>query len=166
MKKRTAWTAFLTCLALVMVLGMGVKPSLSYFTTYVSAQGGYPIELRSVEMKVRENYNYSAKEIQIENTGEDDCYVRVQLFADSFIGLSYSGENWHQEGDWWYYALPIAPGELTSMLTAAITREEGMDQDYNVIVVSECAPIMRNADGTLPANNGSYSGWNLRAEVA
>ena len=159
MKKQTIRTALLTCLALILVLGASVGPSLSYFTTYVTAEGGYTIELHRVETEVHETFDGGAKHITIENTGKVDCYVRVRLYAGTMIGLSYSGNGWSLgEDGYWYYDTILPAGASTSELTASITPAEGLDQNYNVIVVEECTAVQYDAAGQ------PYADWTLTAE--
>ena len=162
MKRRTPWTALLTCWALILVLGVGVTPSLSYFTTYVTAEGGYDIVLKQVKSELHEDYDYNAKakNIQIENVGEVDCYVRVRVLAGSTVGLSFSGDGWYQDGNYWYYRDIVKPGEITGLLQAKIDHDQTSDREYNVIVISECTPVLYDKDGN------PYADWTLRAEVA
>ena len=159
MKKYSIRTALLTCLALVMVLGASVGPSLSYFTTYVTAEGGYTIHLENVDTRVEEDYDGGAKHIFITNVGEANCYLRAKIFAGDMIDLVVSGEGWYEAGDgYWYYEHVLQPGERSSELTASVTvKDRRMEQDYNVIVVSECTPVVSEGvgrDWSLPAREG------------
>ena len=54
MKKKTK-VFWLTAAALVFLAGAAVPPAMAYFTTYVEAEGGYPITLgneTTIEEKV------------------------------------------------------------------------------------------------------------------
>ena len=44
MKKKTK-VFWLTAAALVFLAGAAVPPAMAYFTTYVEAEGGYPIKI-------------------------------------------------------------------------------------------------------------------------
>lgn len=159
MKKQTIRKLVLPCLALALVLCASVAPSLSYFTTYVTAEGGYTIELRRVETDVEETFDGGAKHITVVNTGEVDCYVRVRVFASDLTGLSYSGSGWTLgEDGYWYYDAILRAGATTSELVASITPVEGMNQDYNVIVVEECTAVLYDAAGQ------PYADWTLTAK--
>ena len=104
MKKHTVWTTLLACLALVLVLNVGIKESLAYFTTYVTARGGYTIELKEVETTIDEEFEPNVKKISIINTGEDRCYVRVQLFYSSLVEITFGGSSkWFEGADGYWY---------------------------------------------------------------
>lgn len=157
MKKHNIRTAVLSCLALVLVISVHIAPSLSYFTTYVTAQGGYPIRLRMVDTDMTETF-VSEKEITIKNTGEQDCYVRVRVLAGALIDLNVYGDGWSalQADGYYYYSEILKPGETASLLHAGITRKEGLkDQDYNVVVVEECTPVQYDANGQ------PYADWTM-----
>ena len=170
MKKHTIRTAILTCLATVLVLGAVVAPSLSYFTTYVTAQGGYPIHLGDVMTRIEEVVDASGnKEIRVQNIGETEVFVRVRVFSDSTVTVTFTepdgGNHWYKDGDYWYYRGVLKPGpapdylgELTCVLKATITREGGLDEGYNVIVVQECTPALKDKNGDY------YAVWDLKAE--
>lgn len=160
MKKHTFRTVLLTCLALVMVLGASVGESLSYFTTYVTARGGHPIRLEAVDVRVRERMDGNVKQISIENVGEAECFVRVLVLHDSLAEVTFSGEGWTLGDDgYWYYSQPLAPGEVSSVLSAAVTAVEGADQDYQVVVYAEATPVLHDEAGN------AYADWNMKARV-
>ena len=70
----------LAVLAFVAVLGISVKDSLAYFTTYARAQGGKVLTLGN-STELEEEYD-GQKHIRVSNQGNADCYVRVKVFAD------------------------------------------------------------------------------------
>lgn len=158
MKKHNIRTAVLSCLALVLVMSVHVAPSLSYFTTYVRAEGGYPIHLRLVDTDVDESYDLSGeKQITIRNTGDADCYVRVRVIAGQLIGLDIHGDGWTPSDDgYWYYDRILHPNESANVLYAKITRDAKLtDQDYNVVVIEECTPVQYGEDGQ------PYADWTM-----
>ena len=166
-------TALLTCLALVLLLGASAGPSHSYFTTYVTAQGGYTIHLEDVDTDVLDEVEGNVKSVQIISTGEDACYVRVRLFCGESVDLDFQGEGWTYYDDGYYYyseklgpAGSENPADRTTVLSITMKAKDGMDKDYDVIVISECIPVLTMEDGSEWANTPQNPGWNQRLEVS
>ncbi len=161
-------------LAAVMVLGAWVGPSASYFTTYVTAEGGYTLELSQRKVLTHEEVDANVKNISVQNVGEQECYARVRVVASDPVAVTYSGSGWSDGGDgYWYYAGPLQPGELTGVLAAAINlptespeRPIPEGTELNVVVVSECAPVLYDDSGAAKGNGPAYEGWALTAKEA
>lgn len=143
--------AALSLLAMALILTLSAGSALAYFTTYASAKGGYTLTLGD-STEIREDFDDWVKHVQVENTGELPCYVRVKLFAGSEYTLEITPQDadWVYSGDdgYWYYKNPVAPGGLTSVIDAAIHVSETLKEDFDVAVVQECVPVSYNADGT------------------
>lgn len=171
--KKAFRTALLTCLALVLLLGASVGPSHSYFTTYVTALGGYTLYLENVDTDVWDDVEGNVKSVQILSTGEDECYVRVRLFYPEGLDIVVNAPGWtyYPEDGYYYYDAKLGPkgsenpSDKTSMMTITIDAKEGLDLDYDVIVVSECIPVLNREDGTPWPNTPENPGWNLKMEV-
>lgn len=165
-------TALLTALALVLLFGSTLKDSLAYFTTYTRARGHWPVTFGDTE--IDEKVENRTKEIQIENTGSTDRFVRVRAyFGEDMVGLSKeveevevgSGEgapHWSQEGDWWYYKPILKPGEKTCKLKMTFGPKSALNTDdvldtFHVVIVQESTAVLyrKNADGTYEA----YAEW-------
>ena len=85
----------LTALAVLLAAGSSVSSALSYFTTYTSARGEYPIFLNR-QTEIREEVSDWTKHVVIENTGEADCFIRVRAFCGSQYTLVFTaGEGWN-----------------------------------------------------------------------
>ncbi len=141
--------------AIVLIAGIGVQSAMAYFTTYVTAEGGYEITLGS-QTTVEEEVEDMTKHITISNTGKSACYVRVKVFSGSQITISFSGdERWvYNEDDGYYYYEEIVPvGGSTKQLLAEITVPEDYMDEFNVIVVQECTAVLYTEDGT------AYADW-------
>lgn len=140
----------LAMLALIMLLGTSVKSSLAYFTTYATAKGGIPIVL-GTKTRIREEFKNWKKLIQIENTGEQNCYVRVKVIAANQFTIEATGTHWTQEADgYWYYSEVLPSGMQTEdILTASITVPKEVQSSFNVVVVQECTPAICDASGKL-----------------
>lgn len=161
-------------LAAVLVLGASVGPAASYFTTYVTAQGGYPLSLSQRRVVTHESVDANVKSVSVQNTGEQECYVRVRVAASDAVAVSYAGAGWMDGGDgYWYYAQPVQPGASTGVLAATIhlptagpERPIPEGTELNVVVLSECAPVLYDDLGNAKANGPAYEGWALRAKEA
>lgn len=157
----------LAVLAFVAVLGISVKDSLAYFTTYARAQGGKVLTLgNSTELK--EEYD-GQKHIRVSNQGNADCYVRVKVFAGSLVELTYEGSSqWALGSDGYYYYGDIVPvGGMTDELLVSIHASgeiKELGTDFDVIVIQECAPVMYDENGNpYPASDAEV--WAQSFEV-
>lgn len=156
-------------LAAVMVLGAAVGPSASYFTTYVTAEGGHVLHLQQRRVKTHEEVDANVKNISVENVGEQECFARVLVVASDPTAVAYAGDGWSDGGDgYWYYAMPLQPGELSGVLKASILlptsspdRPIPEGTELNVVVVSECAPVLYDDSGAAKPNGPAYEGWAL-----
>lgn len=164
-------TALLTALALVLLFGSTLKDSLAYFTTYTRVKGHWPVTFGDTE--IDEKVENLTKEIQIENTGGTDRFVRVRAyFGENMVALSKVEEvevdsregapHWSQEGDWWYYNQPLKPGEKTCKLKMDFSPKKDLNLDtvldtFHVVIVQESTAVLyrKNADGTYEA----YAEW-------
>lgn len=163
-KLRKKKALLLAGLALAMALGVSVKGSLAYFTTYATASGGQPVAL-GWKTQMHESYENGSKTIVVENIGELECYVRVRVFAGDMVDLQYSGSGkWEDGGDgYWYYKDIVAAGAETESLVASITYTSDQKADYDVVVVQECAPVLYDEDGkALPCTDQTV--WSQTIE--
>ena len=162
-------TALLTALALVLLFGSTLKDSLAYFTTYTTARGGWPVTF-GPDTEIEEEVDDLTKKIQIKNTGDSDCFVRVRAYFGDMVTLSKVEEldakdgvtHWYEDGGWWYYDQVLKPGETTGKLamTFAPTKDLNVDlvlDTFYVVVVQESAPVLyrQNADGSYTP----YAEW-------
>ena len=135
--------------ALVLTAGLSVGSAMAYFTTYTQVGGGVSLSLGTTSTIPEETVEDWTKHVTIQNTGDTDCFVRVRAFAGSQYesALVYSGENWNPAADdYYYYSEILSPGETSGELTIAIDNMDS-DQDFNVIVVQESAPVIYDENG-------------------
>lgn len=170
-KKRRYYrrTALLTMMALVLLAGSALKDSLAYFTTYTTTRGSCRLTFKP-STDIEEEVEGWLKKITITNTGDTDCFVRVRAIFGDFILIDKEEEelkdgvaHWEKDGDWWYYDVPLKPGESTSLLKISFTTtREAMEDlkidNFNVVVVQESTPVLyrANADGTYTP----YADWS------
>ena len=153
-------TLCLAAAALVLTGTAGLGRAMAYFTTYVTAAGGYPVTL-GYETEIEEEVNDMTKHIVISNTGDSDCYVRVKVFSGSQFEISFSnGGGWSQSDDgYWYYEEILPVGESTSELLAAITVPEDYTDTFNIVVVQECTPVLYHESGE------PYADWEREVDT-
>ncbi len=164
-KNQTFW---LGAAALVLAGSISLSSASAYFTTYVTAKGGYQLDF-SETTKIEENVSQMTKHIVIQNTGDSegdqDVYVRVKVFNGSKFNLAFSDGTASSMGDqasavgdgswslgddgYYYYSKILKPQELTSVLDAKITDlPEDYKDSFNIIVIQECTPVTYNEDGS------------------
>lgn len=138
--------------AAALALTVSVGSTLAYFTTYVTAAGGASITLRPTTTTIteREPSNWT-KYVTVGNDGDVDCYIRVKaIVGDTFTATpNYSGsEKWSPNADGYYYYRDVVPaGGKAEELDIKIELPEGQKDDFNVIVIQECAPVLYGEDG-------------------
>lgn len=175
MRSYRRWTALLTSLALVLLFGTTLKDSLAYFTTYTVVRGHWPVTF-GPDTDIEEEIKDLTKKIQIENTGETDCFVRVRAyFGKDMVDLSKVEEadakdgvsHWTQDGDWWYYNKVLKPGEKTCELAMTFAPKKDLNLNevvdtFHVIIVQETAPVLyrQNSDGTRTP----YADWSTEKQ--
>lgn len=150
-------TAVLAAAAVVLMAGTTMGRAMAYFTTYVVAEGGKELELGFTTTEPIEKIVAGAKEITIQNTGENDCYVRVKVFAGSKYALTFaegeSDSRWSAGKDGYYYWTEILPagsegqGGVTGVLKIRIDCQDTTMDSFNVIVVQECTPVPFDENG-------------------
>lgn len=156
MKHRSFWMGVL---ALMLVLFVSIGAAQAYFTTYVTAQGGYVIR-QGVHFE-ESFYDWTKHIVITSDEGTEPVYVRVRAYYSTSLSLQTSGDGWVQEGEWWYYTQPLTAGQSTAPLDMKILNipDDASDgDDLNVVVVYEYAPVKYDADG-LPLPYNSEEIW-------
>ena len=112
------------------------------------------------------------KIVEVKNTGAGDAWVRVRavkniVLADGIdsnvdlglMVLDFDTEKWVERDGYFYYILPLAPGETTVPLFASVTFDEKMDNRYQ----NATATVDVDVFAVQAANNGSTvldaQGW-------
>ena len=160
----------LTAIAAALLASLSIGTAMAYFTTYATAEGGVEIDLGFTETEINESVVDGQKEIQLENIGAYDCYVRLKaLTGDAYIdSLVYSEPSnerkWTPGPDgYYYYSDIVKPGEMTTQLNVEFAFPSATDDtvpaDFNVIIVQEHTPVLYDAEGNPCAD------WNKAADV-
>lgn len=143
--------------ALVLAGSLTVGRAAAYFTTYATAVGGVEVDLGLTRTVPDEEVYDWRKHVKIDNTGEYPCYVRAKVFAGEKFqaGLVISGEGWTPGEDGYYYYKDMIPagGSTGDELLVEIDHMDSKE-DFNVVVVQECAPVLYDENGD------PYADWD------
>ena len=148
----------LTAAAAALLASLSVGNALAYFTSYCEAEGSVAMNMGFTRTEIDEDVIEGEKRVTIRNTGDYDCFVRLQVFAP--VDVAESGEDgWVKESDgYWYYSPVLSPGESTTVFHAEFkTALNGMvtkPEEFNIVVVSECTPVVYDDNGN------PYGDWD------
>ena len=145
------------------------KKTLCLAGTALLLTAGLSVDLGMTTTVPDETVDNWTKHVTVQNTGNYDCFVRVRAFAGAQYqdGLTYSGNNWSLADDgYYYYSQIVEAGTSTEDALDIRIPHENADQDFNVIVVQECAPVIYDESGNpagdwdhiLDSTQDSYDG--------
>lgn len=110
-------------LSLLLIVTMAVGGTVAYLATH-SGPIQNSFKPSFVDCEVKESFNGTTKsEVNVQNTGDTEAYIRVKLVTyrvndkGQHIGGVAEipgfepGTNWKEYGGYYYYTLPVAPGE-------------------------------------------------------
>lgn len=164
----------LAILAVAFVLMSSIGTAVAYFTTFVTAKGGYVIHVAN-QSEIEEIYDKGTKTLSIKNTGEKGKYpifVRARAFAGDDYILTPGADN---EGKWnlspdaslntnyWYYTEVLYGQDSTTEMSIEIkyadSKKEWKDgNERNIIVVYESTPAIFTSTGEPDFVNAWNSG--------
>ena len=142
--------------ALALTGALSVGGAMAYFTSYSTAKGKVPVNIGFTKTVPEETVDGSGKHVTIMNTGAYDCFVRVKVF--SVVDVDYkASEGWRAGDDgYWYYDKVVAAGASTSELLVTFeypkNTEEDKTEEFDIVVVQECTPVVYDEDGTAIPN--------------
>lgn len=137
--------------ALALIGTLSVGSAMAYFTTYSTAKGSVKMNIGFTETVPEETVDKDGKHVNIKNIGDYDCFVRVKVF--SVLPLDYKpSEGWSAGDDgYWYYSPVLGAGKSTSELLVTFEYPENTEEDekeeFNIIVVQECTPVVYDEAG-------------------
>ena len=141
-------------LAVGLVCISSVQNANAYFTTYVTAKGGYEVSWKHKE-EIHEELKEWSKHITITSKeGSVPVYVRVKAFAGSNYELTYTGDQWTEKDGYYYYKSELQGGKTTETLLVDIKnipKEPKDGMNFNVVVVYETIPVQYDKDGNMIA---------------
>lgn len=167
MKKKYLKTICLAAVVLTLVAGIAVENAMAYFTTYVTARGGYTVDLGFTRTEIEEKVEYGKKVITLTNTGDYACYVRLKAltgdaYKESLLYSEPSGAGKWTPGaeGYYYYSDIVVPAGVTTELEVKFSFPEGKEPtNFNVIIIQECTPVLYDEYGN------PYADWTVTADV-
>ena len=155
----------LPALAVVLVIGLAVGTAIAYFTAHTEAAGSVKVGL-GFETVIEEKVENTQKTVTIHNDGPESVWVRVTAFSAYAMDYSQPKGGWTKGKDgYWYYNDILAAGGDTTDLVISISApgEEAKKEDFNVIVLYECAPVRYDAAGNPdPTSGQDATNWNIK----
>lgn len=149
----------LAAAALALTAALTVGSAMAYFTAHTEAGGEVPLNIGFTETEVDEKVDGGGKHIVIHNIGDYDCFVRVKVFSVIDIGYKPSGKWRDGGGDgYWYFDSVLPAGGSTEELLVTFeypaNTEEDKTEEFNIIVVQECTPVVYDEEGNAAADWG------------
>ena len=113
-----------------------------------------------------------SKIVRVKNTGANAAYVRISISKSielvkevqdepdvSLLELDFDSENWTAKDGYYYYNMPLEPGDTTEALFNSVTFSPSMGNMYQ----NSTAIIHVKAQATQVKNNGASvfeaAGW-------
>ena len=160
-KRRSKKTGMLF-LSLLLVIGMVVGGTVAWLSTK-SAPITNTFLPSKVACEVTESFNGRTgvkSNVNVKNTGDIDAYIRVKLVTyrvndegDHIGGIAKipdftPGAGWVENGDYYYYTQPVAPGEqpeisLIDRITLTDSYDDADDADGGKQVIEVMAEAIQ-----------------------
>lgn len=149
--------ASVVIVAAVLATAAVAGTAYAYFTAYTQANGGHTLEL-GYSTNITETVTDGNKTISMQNTGNIDVMVRVQIFYGSGVNNSIAvdipdAEGWTKTGDnTWEFNGVLEPDASTSELHVNVSASENVDlSNFDVIVIGQTSPVYYdNAGNPVP----------------
>lgn len=146
--------SILTVIAAALVLSLSMGLTFAYFSDFEAAKGGAQLTLGS-QTHIDEEVSDKGKTIVIQNTGTTDVVVRVGVYGPSTMTVTdVSGDKWEYDNGFWYYTEVIKVGGESSELVANIKAPKGQIDNFDVVVVQECAQVVYDEYGNIKVPDG------------
>lgn len=145
----------LAVMAVMLLAGSSVKSALAYFTTYIVVRDTNDLQLGFTETQIEMVGESNQKTITVKNVKDAACYVRVKAIIPSEYGdVSASGTDWTAKDGYYEYTKVLNSGETTEKLVINIPAAENATEDYNVVAIQECTPVLYSDAGD------TYADWS------
>jgi predicted ribosomally synthesized peptide with SipW-like signal peptide len=146
--------SILTVIAAALVLSLSMGLTFAYFSDFEAAKGGAQLTLGS-QTHIDEEVSDKGKTIVIQNTGTTDVVVRVGVYGPSTMSVTdVSGDKWEYDNGFWYYTEVIKVDGESTPLIAEIKAPKGQIDNFDVVVVQECAQVVYDEEGNIKVPEG------------
>ena len=152
-------TYILSFVSLLLILGITVKSTMSYFYTYTDAKGSFTVSLDDESFIEEDPPTLNIKNLKISNTGKDPIFVRVKaILPDPEVAkLSQASKDagWTEKGqdDFYYYTKVLESGDMIEIkfdLNMPESLKAG--EEYNIVLLYEATPALYNETDGWHAN--------------
>lgn len=152
----------LAAVAFALLAGVCVNEAMAYFTTYATASGNVKMELEFTETLPNDRVENKVKTVSVTNDKDYACFVRLKVFVgDAFKdAISFVPGAWELKDGYYTYNQILEPGSTTSDFKVDLTQafaivpEAGDLDEFNVIIIQECAPVLYNEE-----TGAAYVDW-------
>ena len=141
-------------LLIILILGYSAIKLYAYFTDYQVIEGKVSLEFDFASSELYQNVDDKGIHVYVENTGNDECFVRVKIYSTTNISCEDNG-NWYQEDGYWYYNKVLKIGQLTEeLLINDPTKNVNNIDEINVTIIQEITEVLYDESGN------AYPDWN------
>lgn len=152
MKNKRALILILTIIILTIFCGV----TYAYITSQIEAYGVFNVSISNANVRISKNQMNDGKlNIELENCGEEEQYVRVKMIISDNISLKSTSIYWTLNEGYWYYNSVLEPGEKSSILQLEINTSDIETKDYKIITNVESTNVMYDENGNM------YTDWQF-----
>ena len=125
----------------------------AYFTTYTTASGSVTFILNYTEIVVTSKFENGKFNVEIENIGDEDTFVRAKILIPDFAKVSSNSANWTLNADgYWYYDTVLEPGDTSATLELNVNVNASETKEFNAVANAEATRVWYDEDGNAYAN--------------
>ena len=132
----------------------------AYFTTNAEASGNVTFNFYYTEIAVTSKLENGKLNINIENIGDEDTFVRAKVLIPDYAKVSSNSDNWTLKTDgYWYYDKVLETGNKSTTLQLNITINDRETREFNAVTNAEAIRVCYNEDGS------TYANWQSAYEI-
>lgn len=115
-------------ISIIMILILIMSGTVyAYFTTYAEASGNVTFIFNDTEIAVTSKLENGKLNINIENIGDEDTFVRAKVLIPDYAKVSSNSANWTLKTDgYWYYDKVLETGNKSTTLQLMIEKQESL----------------------------------------
>ncbi len=148
-------------ISIIMILILIMSGTVyAYFTTYAEASGNVTFIFNDTEIAVTSKLENGKLNINIENIGDEDTFVRAKVLIPDYAKVSSNSANWTLKTDgYWYYDKVLETGNKSTTLQLNITINDRETREFNAVTNAEAIRVCYNEDGS------TYANWQSAYEI-
>ena len=148
-------------ISIIMILILIMSGTVyAYFTTYAEASGNVTFNFYYTEIAVTSKLENGKLNINIENIGDEDTFVRAKVLIPDCAKVSSNSANWTLKNDgYWHYDKVLEAGNKSTTLQLNITINDRETREFNAVTNAEAIRVCYNKDGS------TYANWQSAYEI-